>query len=119
MTAEADIGASWVPDACTLPNPAQPVRVAEFDGLFRSAVTRVERPAADRALLHLRAVDPQALRATVTDLTQRETACCSFFGFTLLGADDAMRLEVTVPAAHVAVLDALTERATRRASTRW
>jgi hypothetical protein len=117
MTVDIDGGASWVPAACTLPTPAQPLRVAEFDDLFRSSVTRIARPRADRLVLYLRADDPQALRATISDLTRRETSCCSFFGFTLAGGDDAMQLEVTVPTGHVAVLNALAGRAAQLAST--
>jgi hypothetical protein len=37
----------------------------------------------------------------------RETACCGFFTFTLTATEKALSLEVTVPEAHTAVLDAL------------
>ena len=115
MTAEAPSRPSWVPTACTLPTAAQPLRRAEFDELFRSAVTRVERPAPDRVVLRVSAADPRALRATLTDLTQREASCCSFFRFALSDGDEAMRLEVAVPMTHTTVLDALAERAAQLA----
>ena len=115
MTAEAPSGPSWVPAACTLPTTAQPLRRAEFDELFRSSVTRVERAAADRVVLHVHAADPRALRATLIDLTQREASCCSFFSFALSDGDEAMRLGVAVPMTHTTVLDALAERAAQLA----
>jgi Co/Zn/Cd efflux system component len=34
---------SWVPDACTLPTVQQPLRVTEFDDLFRESTTAVDR----------------------------------------------------------------------------
>ena len=34
---------AWVPEACTLPTVEQPLRVAEFDELFATAVRPVER----------------------------------------------------------------------------
>ena len=35
---------AWVPaDACTLPTAEQPLRVAEFDGLFATALRGMER----------------------------------------------------------------------------
>ena len=58
---------------------------------------------------------PRALRATLTDLTQREASCCSFFRFALSDGDEAMRLEVAVPMTHTTVLDALAERAAQLA----
>ena len=41
---------SWAPvDACTLPTAEQPLRVAEWDGLFAESLRAVERPDATRA----------------------------------------------------------------------
>jgi hypothetical protein len=115
MTTEAVNGSPWVPAACTLPATAQPLRLAEFDDLFRSYVTRVERCAPDRVVLHLSAPDPEAVDERVTDLTRREASCCSFFKFTLSHGIQAMQLEVAVPMAHSAQLDALTQRAAQLA----
>ncbi len=67
-------------------------------------------------VLHLSAADRRALRSTVTDLTRREASCCSFFRFALSAGDHAMQLEVAVPMAHAAVLDALAGRAVQLAS---
>lgn len=44
----------WVPEACTLPTAQQPLRRAEFDELFASAVDNTER------------LSPQHLRLTLT-----------------------------------------------------
>jgi hypothetical protein len=35
----------WVPEACTLPTVEQPLRVAEFDDLFATALRGIARPA--------------------------------------------------------------------------
>lgn len=54
----------------------------------------------------------QQVEDTARDLTARETSCCSFFAFAMKRhGPDSLTLDVRVPAAHVAVLDALAERA--------
>ncbi|MGC4939227.1 hypothetical protein [Kribbella sp. DT2] len=101
-------GLDWVPASCTLPTAEQPIRVAEFDHLFSASAQGAER------------IDPTTLRLTLAadaetqarDLAGRETSCCSFFGFDFSPAGDALAMTVTVPAAHVAVLDAFAARAT-------
>jgi hypothetical protein len=98
--------ATWVPDACTLPTADQPLRVAEFDGLFAGAV----RPASRSAPDSLEIVLPDGAAAAAQDLIARETACCSFFAFTVRTSGDESVLEVRVPATQVAVLDALQQR---------
>lgn len=106
---------SWVaPDACTLPTAEQPVRLAEFDALFTNHTIGVERVTPTRLVLTL--TGPPDLAAQVKDLTDRESSCCSFFTFTVSteedsGAESRVRLDVSVPAARVDVLDALAERA--------
>lgn len=58
-------------------------------------------------------LEPAPGRAeAVRDLTRRESECCSFFTFTLTELE-VLHLEVTVPPAHVGVLDAIAERAVR------
>ncbi|MGW3610442.1 hypothetical protein ACWD6N_11205 [Micromonospora sp. NPDC005163] len=44
----------WVPQACTLPTVERPLRLAEFDELFASAVVGVERVDRLRVRLELR-----------------------------------------------------------------
>src|ERR1700709_2140543 len=75
--------ADWVPvDACTLPTADQPLRLAEFDDLFATTLRAIERPDdVGRARLALEGSDDLAAR--VQRLTDAETACCSFFTFTL------------------------------------
>lgn len=109
MTTETS-GPGWAPSVCTLPTAQRPLRVAEFDDLFATALLRVERLAPTRARLTLAGDDGSA--ATVADLTARETACCAFFAFTLTtGAPGSLHLDIEVPATRVDVLTALTARA--------
>lgn len=96
----------WVPDACTLPTVDRPVRVAEFDDLFATALRGVHRPAPTLLRLYL---DPAA-EQTTRDLLARESECCSFFTFTCTAADQFV-VDVDVPESQVAVLDALAVRA--------
>ena len=102
-------GLSWAPDACTLPTVERPLREAEFDTLFSSAVTGATRTSPSTVVLTL---TPQpAVAAQAAELAARETSCCSFFTFTLTASGGGLSLAVTVPATHQAVLDALVERA--------
>jgi hypothetical protein len=98
---------AWVPEACTLPTVERPLRAAEFDDLFATALRHQQRLSA--TALQWR-IDPAA-EATARDLIGRESSCCSFFSFAFTHDGDAVRLDVQVPAAHVDVLDALADRA--------
>jgi hypothetical protein len=100
----------WVPvDACTLPTADQPLRVAEWDDLFATSLRTVER-GPTRARLVLGGDD--GLAARVQRLAEAETACCSFFTFTVTPLDDAgVALGIEVPRARADVLTALLERA--------
>jgi hypothetical protein len=102
-----------VPDACTLPTVERPLRLAEFDALFASAVRRVEPVTAQHVRMWLSG--PAGLARTVRDLTARETECCSFFSFTITpepaGDGEALWLDVAVPARYTDVLASLAERA--------
>ncbi|MEU4422444.1 hypothetical protein AB0F81_17590 [Actinoplanes sp. NPDC024001] len=102
-----------VPDACTLPTAQRPMRLAEFDELFATAVRAVEQIDTTHARLHL--TGPAGLAARVRDLTARETECCSFFAFTTTPRPatdgEAVVLDIEVPAAHAAVLASLAQRA--------
>jgi hypothetical protein len=102
-----------VPDACTLPTAAQPLRLAEFDALFATAVRQVDQLDATHA--RLRMAGSAGLAATVRDLTTRETECCSFFVFTVAAEPaqdgEVVVLDVEVPAQHADVLASLAQRA--------
>jgi hypothetical protein len=109
-----------VPDACTLPTADRPLRLAEFDALFATAVETVEPLDATHARMRL--TGPAGLAATVRDLTARETACCSFFAFTVTGepaaSGETLTLDIHVPAQYADVLASLTERAVSAGKTR-
>ena len=115
MTNDSMAAESWAPEACTLPTQQRPLRIAEFDELFTEEVSEVQRTAPDLALLYLRPEPAVAARAA--DLSVRETGCCSFFEFSLVATGGHLTLQVRTPPEHVAVLDALVERA-RTASAR-
>ena len=99
-----------VPEACTLPTTERPLRVAEFDRLLAAAGGTVERIGPHQLRVELPPTPEVA--AETASLIVRESACCSFFTFTLTATAGALHLDVTVPASHASVLDALTQRAT-------
>ncbi|GAB3987445.1 hypothetical protein GCM10029978_106280 [Actinoallomurus acanthiterrae] len=104
--------ADWVPQACTLPTAERPLRVAEFDELFADAVTGLEEVGPARIRMRLRPETPVAARAA--ELAVRETACCSFFTFTLTTTGGDLALDITVGDEHAGVLRALADRARSR-----
>jgi hypothetical protein len=98
---------SWAPHACTLPTADRPLRMAEFDELL-GAVRGVERTAPSTLSLTLEPTPDRASR--VADLAMRETGCCSFFTFALTASGGVLRLDITVPAEQLEILDALAAR---------
>ena len=72
---------SWTPQACTLPTSERPLRAAAFADLFSETVLGAERVEPTRLRLELRPSPQVAGRAA--ELVTAETACCSFFTFTL------------------------------------
>jgi antitoxin (DNA-binding transcriptional repressor) of toxin-antitoxin stability system len=108
-------GLSWAPvDACTLPTAEQPLRVAEFGGLFAASLRGVERVSSTRLRLEL---DPAA-EASARDLAARESECCGFFSFTFGPAGPgALGLEVEVPESRTDVLDGLAAQASAARTT--
>ncbi|MFC7650107.1 hypothetical protein ACFQX6_64565 [Streptosporangium lutulentum] len=99
----------WALAECTLPTGERPLRVAEFDDLFASALRGLERVGPT----HLRLILESGahVEETARDLTARETGCCSFFAFTLTPGGDGLILDIEVPAVHTKVLDGLVVRA--------
>lgn len=89
-----------------LPTVEQPLRLAEFDVFFQAAVRRSIRTST--TLLDL--VISGEFEATARDLAQRETGCCSFFGFDFRPAAAGVVMSIGVPVVHVDVLDALQAR---------
>jgi len=115
-----DPGAGWVSlDACILPTADRPLRAAEFDDLFATALRHVQRPVgALRARLVL--AGDATLRRRVQRLADAESSCCWFFTFTVteLGpvasgaaAETRVALDIEVPPARADILDALVGRA--------
>lgn len=95
---------TWIPDSCTLPTEAQPLRVAEFDELFTSALRGVERISPG----DLRLVLEPAAEADARELAAKETECCSFFSFTFAHIEDGgLVMEVGAPEAQRAIVDAV------------
>ena len=108
MTELVDGG--WVPATCTLPTAERPLRRGEFNEMFSTVLREQERVSP----LMLRWVFDPAAEVSLRDLTARESECCSFFGFGFSTAVEGLLIDVTVPAAQVAVLDALQARAAAR-----
>ncbi|RDI63669.1 hypothetical protein [Nocardia pseudobrasiliensis] len=96
----------WAPDSCTLPTIAQPIRVAEFDQLFRSSARAVHRPGPVRLEVLM---DP-ATEALARELAGRESSCCSFFVFEFSSTAEGLVMSVGVPPVRTEVLDAFTDR---------
>ena len=108
MSAE-ELMVTQVPDACTLPTAARPLRLTEWDELLTAAVLDAQRLTPTRARFRLRA-DPQ-LAARAADLAFRESQCCSFFEFSQIASGGELWMEITVPAQQLPVLDALVGQA--------
>lgn len=104
----------WVPEACTLPTAQRPLRVAEFDELFATALRSQRRLSPTELRWELAA----GTETVVRELAAREADCCSFFTFEVAAADDAVVVDVRVPAGHEEVLDGLTDRASERGMVR-
>ena len=85
----------WAPEACTLPTVEKPLRVAEFDDLFATALRDIDRP----ALTRLRLTLDTAVEASARELVARESECCSFFTFTV--SRTATELVIDVGAGRV------------------
>lgn len=109
MSEPAGRVAAWVPESCTLPTAQQPLRAADFGRFFAGAVLGVERTAPTGVRLELEPGPRAAARAA--ELAAAEVSCCSFFTFTLTVTGRGLTLDITVPPAQAAVLDALTDRA--------
>ena len=96
--------------ACTLPTTDRPLRLAEFDDLFRSSLRSVDRESGTRARLLL------AGGAGLADRTRRladaESSCCSFFTFAVRSPEPGLvALDVEVPEMYADVLAGLLVRA--------
>ncbi|MCT7659930.1 hypothetical protein [Mycobacterium deserti] len=98
----------WAPKTCTLPTVDRPLRIAEFDRLF-AFVLRAQRSGPTQLGLVL----PRHVEAAARDLARRESECCSFFAFEFGSDGGDVLMCVTVPPAHIGVLDAIEARCGR------
>ncbi len=98
-----------LPDACTLPAARLPERLADFTRLFADFVVTIDRVRPD--LLRLGLISTPAAAARAAELAVAESACCSFFEFTLRVTAGQLVLDVRVPGNYAAALDGLAERA--------
>jgi hypothetical protein len=98
------------PESCTLPTSEWPLRVAEFDALFRTAVSGQQRTAA--TVLELSLTPEPEVAAAAAALAVRESRCCSFFRFALTVDPREVQLTIRVPETHVDVLNAVADRVT-------
>jgi hypothetical protein len=92
----------------------QPLRVREFDELFAEALVGVDRVGPTR--LRMALAGGAAIAERARDLTARESECCSFFSFAITTDGHGVAIDIEVPAAQVAVVDALAARAARVAA---
>jgi hypothetical protein len=99
----------WVPAACTLPTAEQPLRRAQFDGLFAEDVISVNQMSPLEVRFELRADSEVAARAA--SLAAKETGCCSFFTFGLTITDGTISMAISTAPAHATVLAAHGARA--------
>jgi hypothetical protein len=100
-------------ESCTLPTVERPLRLAEFDDIFSTALTAQTRLSATVLRWSL----DFGAEAVARDLAARETQCCSFFTFSLTSDGDTVQVDVRVPAVRSEVLDALAARAASRMRT--
>lgn len=100
---------SWVPDTCTLPTRERPLRVAEFNDLFTRSL--LDQQWLDSGQLRLVFDGSAQTEAAVRDLTARESACCSFFVFTLDQDAGRLVLDIAVPPGQEPVLHGLARQA--------
>jgi hypothetical protein len=103
-----------IPASCTLPSSEQPMRVRELETLLATAIAW-HRP--EPRHLRVTFAGGESTWATVRDLVALESACCSFFAFTVTTGDDRVVLDVRVPTGQVGVLDGLAALAGGEART--
>lgn len=110
MTGGPD-GPRWAEvEACTLPTAERPLRLAEFGDLFATSLSSIDRRTATHVRLLLAGED--GLVERTQQLADAESACCSFFTFTVTPLDhDQVAFDIVVPFAYADVLAALVDRA--------
>ena len=111
ISASGKPGGAWVDvEACTLPTAERPLRMAEFDDLFATAVRSLDRVGDTHARLLL--IGDAELARRTRRLVAAETSCCSFFAFRVAEVQPGrVALDIEVPPSYVHVLDGLVTRA--------
>jgi hypothetical protein len=104
-------GLGWADiDACTLPTPERPLRLAEFDDVFATALRSTDHTSDTDARLLL--AGDAGLAEQIRRLADAESSCCSFFTFTVTPLEQGqVAFDIVVPPPYVDVLDALVARA--------
>ena len=104
-------GPGWADlEACTLPTAQRPLRLAEFDELFATALRSIEHRGNTRARLLL--AGDAGLAERTRQLADAESSCCSFFTFGVTALDGGqVAFDVEVPPAYADVLAGLVARA--------
>ncbi len=117
MTNDAD-GLGWAPvEACTLPTAERPLRLAEFDDLFATALQSIQR--ADTTHVRLLLAGDRALADRTQRLADAERSCCSFFTFGVSTPEPGLvAFDIEVPATYAEVLGGLAARADAALGTR-
>ena len=94
-----------IPIACTLSASDARSQLSEWQGILSHSVDNSERVSPNRLQLRFSA---DADIESVINLAQRESACCTFFSFSIEIATDHLLLIIEVPNEAVQILDQLT-----------
>lgn len=96
--------------ACALPTAERPLRLAEFDELFATALRSIDHSSKTRARLLL--AGDRVLATRTQRLADAESSCCSFFTFAVTTPDEGLvAFDIEVPPTYADVLAGLVSRA--------
>ena len=93
-----------VPIACTLNADEVALRLAEWEAVLSTVVESIDYQESGATLTLLRGSEPLL---TITDLAEREKACCPFFLFSIELDGVEARLQIDIPAGAEAILTGL------------
>lgn len=104
---------SEVPIMCTLSPTSMVARLEEFEAVFVTGLTRVEREEPLRLRLTF-GVDGER-ESVIRELFAQEQRCCAFLGFAVQRTSAGLVVEVTAPEGAGAALDGMQALAERSA----